>query len=38
MMVLENPFWMTAVVLPPSCPRPDTSFNLILVGSETLMG
>ena len=38
MIVLEKPAWMIAVVFPPSSPGPETSFSLILVGSETLIG
>ena len=38
MVVLEKPAGMTAVVLPPSSPGPDTSFSLILVALRTLTG
>ena len=38
MTVLEKSSWMTAVVLPPSSPGPDTSVSLILVGSSTSVG
>jgi len=38
MVVLEKSFWMTAVVLPPSSPGPETATSSILVGLETLIG
>ena len=38
MVVLERPAGMTAVLLPPRSPGPDTSFSLILVVLETSAG